>query len=155
MKNYKILSLNDAPAMLDRMASWFSEKWGIAKEIYLDSMRASLLEDTVVPRWYCAVEDGRIIAGAGVIENDFHARPDLAPNVCAVYTEPDYRGQGIAGAVLAYICGDMKDSGIDTLYLLTDHIGFYERYGWSFYTMVKSDGGEISRMYVHKMDQTK
>ena len=86
----------------------------------------------------------------GVIENDFHERKDLTPNVCAVYTEPSYRGQGIAGALLAYICADMKKSDVDTLYLLTDHIGFYEKYGWEFLAMVRADGGELSRMYIHK-----
>ena len=29
----------------------------------------------------------------GVIENDFHDRKDLTPNVCAVYTEEDCRCQ--------------------------------------------------------------
>ncbi len=38
-----------------------------------------------------------IVAGLGVIENDFHNRKDLAPNVCAVYTEEDCRCKGIAG----------------------------------------------------------
>ena len=153
MKTYKILRLNDDPALLDRMALWFSEKWGIDKLVYLESMRASLAADAPVPRWYAATDEGRIIAGAGVIENDFHERHDLTPNVCAVYTQPEYREQGIAGAVLDYICGDMHSAGIDTLYLLTDHIGFYERYGWRFYTMVRSDGGEISRMYVHTISE--
>lgn len=33
----------------------------------------------------------------GSIENDFHDRKDLTPNICAVYTEEAYRGRGIAG----------------------------------------------------------
>ena len=28
---------------------------------------------------------------------------------------------------------DMKAKGISPLYLVTDHTGFYERYGWEFY----------------------
>lgn len=80
-----------------------------------------------------AVEEGRIIGGLGVIENDFHDRKDLSPNVCAVYTEEDRRGMGVAGALLNGVCADMKERGIDTLYLLTDHDSFYERYGWEFY----------------------
>ncbi len=147
---YYILRLKDNPALLDAFAVWFSEKWGIDKTVYLESMTASLSGDSSVPGWYAAVEGNRLIAGAGVIENDFHERKDLTPNVCAVYTEPAYRGQGIAGALLAYICADMKKSGVDTLYLLTDHIGFYERYGWVFLAMVRADGGELSRMYIHK-----
>ena len=46
---------------------------------------------------------------------------------------------------------DMKKRGINTLYLLTDHNSFYERYGWEFFCMVQGDGEDtMSRMYVHR-----
>ena len=48
------------------------------------------------------------IGGLGVIENDFHDREDLTPNVCAVYTEEDRRCRGVAGSLLNYVCEDMK-----------------------------------------------
>lgn len=47
--------------------------------------------------WYLCLDNERIVGGLGVIENDFHNRKDLTPNVCAVYTEQKYRCQGIAG----------------------------------------------------------
>lgn len=65
-----------------------------------------------VPQWYVALVNGRIIGGLGVIENDFHNRKDLAPNVCAVYTEEDMRCKGVAGALLNYVCADMEGKGI-------------------------------------------
>ena len=71
--------------------------------------------------------------------------------VCAVYTEKQKRGQGVAGALLNYVCSDMKSKGISTLYLVTNHTGFYERYGWEFLCLVQGEGeSEPSRMYVHK-----
>ena len=116
-------------------------------------MREALAGDAPVPQWYLALEGERIAGGMGVIENDFHDRKDLSPNVCAVYTEPDRRGKGIAGALLRFVCDDMAGQGIRTLYLLTDHTGFYERYGWEFYCMVQGDGEEApSRMYLHRAE---
>ena len=106
--------------------------------------------EKAVPQWYLALESDRIIGGMGVIENDFHPRKDLAPNVCAVYTEEDCRGHGIAGKLLDIVCADMKENGIDTLYLLTDHTAFYERYGWEFYCIIE-DNGTASRVYIHKV----
>ena len=114
-------------------------------------MEDSLQESAVVPRWYMAMDGETIIGGLGVIENDFHDRKDLSPNVCAVYTEESFRKQGIAGKLLNYVCADMKKEGIDTLYLVTDHTGFYERYGWEFYCMAQGDGEEeMTRLYIHK-----
>lgn len=148
--NRHIIRLKDQPELLTAAAQWFHEKWGIPLEAYLESMQQCLAGNHPVPQWYLALEQDRIIGGLGVIENDFHNRKDLTPNVCAVYTEEDRRLQGIAGALLARVCSDMKDQGIDTLYLLTDHISFYERYGWEFFCMVQGDGEpEPSRMYIH------
>lgn len=148
---YEIIRLIDHPEKLDSMALWFHEKWGIPVEAYRESMAACLRGDSTVPQWYAAVEGDRYIGGLGVIENDFHDRLDLTPNVCAVFVEEDRRGRGIAGALLEQACLDMHRRGIDTLYLLTDHVGFYERYGWQFLCMVQGDGEEkLSRMYIHQ-----
>ncbi len=48
-------------------------------------MEACLTKESAVPQWYVAMKEARIIGGLGVIENDFHDRKDLAPNVCAAY----------------------------------------------------------------------
>lgn len=150
MTNHQIIKIKDHSEMLDTAATWFHQKWGIPKEAYVESMEESLQEDAV-PQWYVMMKDEKIIAGLGVIENDFHDRKDLTPNVCAVYVEEEYRGQRLAGEMLRFVCEDMKAKGIDTLYLLTDHTGFYERYGWEFFCMVQGDGEEeMSRMYIHK-----
>ena len=114
-------------------------------------MEECLSAQNAVPQWYLAMDKEKIVGGLGVIQNDFHNRKDLTPNVCAVYTEKARRRNGIAGALLHYVCEDMKEKGIPTLYLLTDHTAFYERYGWEFLCMVQGDGEpEPSRMYIHK-----
>lgn len=148
---YTIVRLMDKPELKEQAAQWFHEKWQIPLEAYLESMEECLEGTKAVPQWYMAIEGNRIIGGMGVIENDFHDRKDLTPNVCAVYTEEDCRCNGIAGALLQYVCNDMKERGIDTLYLITDHTSFYERYGWEFFCMVQGDGEpDMTRMYIHK-----
>lgn len=149
--DYSIKLISENPEYREAAAIWFHRKWGIPYEAYLDSMNECIARRAPFPEWYIAFEDGRIIGGLGVIENDFHSRKDLSPNICAVYTEENRRGLGVAGKLLSYACEDMKNRGIDTLYLLTDHTSFYERYGWEFFCMVQGDiEGEISRMYVHR-----
>ena len=153
---YRVIRLIDYPEMKDQAAQWFHQKLGIPLEAYLKSMDRCLKKVSQVPQWYLAIEDEKIIGGLGVIENDFHERKDLTPNVCAVYTEEDKRGQGIAGALLNVACTDMRERGIHTLYLLTDHTSFYERYGWEFLCFVKGDGeSEMSRMYIYRSSTNK
>ena len=144
---YTFLTLRDRPELMDRAAAWFHEKWRVPKEAYLECMTAYLNRETEYG-WYLCLDGERIVGGLGGIENDFHDRKDLTPNVCAVYTEADCRCQGIAGRLLNMAVDDMRAKGISPLYLITDHIGFYERYGWEFLCMVQGDGEpEMSRMY--------
>ena len=149
--NFDIVRITDRPELKEKAAQWFHEKWCVPYETYLESMEEAIAGKGVVPQWYLALDGGRIAAGMGVIENDFHDRKDLAPNVCAVFTEPDCRCMGLAGKLLAFVSDDMKSRGISTLYLVTDHDSFYERYGWEYLCPVTQDGDDKpSRMYVHR-----
>lgn len=150
MSKYKIINISEKPELQSIAAEWFHSKWEVPVEAYQESIAESLRDGMTVPSWYLCMDEDKIIGGAGVIENDFHNRKDLTPNLCALYTEEHYRCQGIAGNLLKFVCEDMKSKGIDTLYLITDHTSFYERYGWEFLCMVQSDDGEMLRMYTHK-----
>ena len=151
MKNYSITRLRDCPELIDNAATWFHQQWGVPKAAYAESMNVCANNKATVPQWYVVLEEDEIIAGLGVIENDFHDRRDLAPNVCAVYVEETHRKQGLAGQMLKCVCDDLADKGIGTLYLLTDHGSFYERYGWEFFCMVQGDGEpNLARMYRHR-----
>ncbi len=150
MCDTNIIKIQDHKELVSSAAEWFHQKWDIPKEAYVQSMEECLRGTSHVPQWYVVMQGAQIIAGLGVIENDFHNRRDLTPNVCAVYVEEAYRNRGTAGRMLAFVCDEFSKEGIDTLYLVTDHVSFYERYGWEFLCMVQGDGEEEqSRMYVH------
>ncbi len=101
--------------------------------------------------WHLCLDGDRIIGGFGVIENDFHDRKDLTPDICAVYTEKEYRCKGIAGHLLDMAVDDLKSKDITPVYLITDHMSFYERYGWGFLYMVQGDDEpDMTRMYIHR-----
>lgn len=147
---FRFLNLREMPELLRKAAAWFHEKWGVPEETYLACMRAYLNRETEFG-WYLCLDEVRIIAGLGVVDNDFHDRKDLSPNLCAVYTEEAYRGRRIAGRLLDLAVEDLRSKGISPVYLVTNHAGFYERYGWEFLCMVQGDGEpEKSRMYIHR-----
>ncbi len=100
-----------------------------------------------LPQWYVIPDKaGGIAAGAGLIENDFHDRKDLTPNICALFVEEHRRGEGMAGKLLDFIRKDAAALGFLRLYLVTELTGFYEKYGWSFLTEASSNEGPV-RIY--------
>ena len=147
---YNYITLRQRSDLMDTAAQWFHSKWGVHKEAYLECMNAYLSGETELG-WYLCLDGNNIVGGMGVIENDFHDRKDLTPNVCAVYTEESHRCCGIAGHLLNMVVADLRSKGISPVYLLTDHTGFYERYDWEFFCLAQGDGeSEMARMYIHR-----
>ncbi len=150
MSDFKYITLRDNPELKTSAALWFHNKWGVPEEAYLECMDA-LLNGKTKNGWYLCLDGDKIVGGLGVIDNDFHNRKDLAPNICAVYTEKEHRKKGIAGQLLNMAVDDMKKKGVSPIYLATDHIGFYEKYGWEFYCMVQEDDEpKMTRLYIHR-----
>ena len=150
MKELQYITLREKPELMNTAADWFHSKWRVPTEAYLECMEAYLNHETELG-WFLCLDGEQIVGGLGVIENDFHDRKDLTPNVCAVYTEELYRCKGIAGNLLNMAVEDLRAKGISPAYLITDHTGFYERYGWEFLCMVQGDGEpDMTRMYIHK-----
>ncbi|MDR2023168.1 MAG: GNAT family N-acetyltransferase [Hungatella sp.] len=129
LETITLKKLCDYPEFLEEAAFWFSQKWGIPVEAYRESMKQSISQK------------------AGIIENDFHDRKDLSPNLCALYVKENYRGQGIAKYILDFSRKDLSNMGFEKIYLITDHTEFYEKCGWDFLTMVNGDDGSSERMY--------
>ena len=150
MSEYKFIALRENEQIKDAAASWFNSKWGVPKEAYLECMDSYLSGETEYG-WYLCLFGDEIVGGLGVIENDFHDRKDLTPNVCAVYTDEEHRGNRIAGNLLDMAVEDLRKKGVSPVYLVTDHTSFYERYGWEFYCMAQGDGEEeMTRLYIHR-----
>ena len=150
MSRYTYITLREKPERKEQAAEWFHSKWGVPRKAYLECMESYLNHETEYG-WYLCLDDDRIAGGLGVIENDFHDRKDLTPNICAVYTEKEDRCRKIAGYLLDMAVEHLKSKGVTPVYLVTDHTGFYERYGWEFLCMVQGDDEpDMTRMYLHR-----
>lgn len=144
---YRLIKIRDHAEMAETAAAWFNQKWGVPVEAYLESMQECIEDKTGRVQWYVILDGEKIVCGMGVIENDFHDRKDLAPNICAVFTEEDYRGQGLAKYLMDYISAELCAFGCDTVYLLTSHTEFYEKCGFHYFCDAVEECGDTARIY--------
>ena len=149
IEKLKFITIRTEPEIIEKAATWFSSKWNVPKEAYLERMNNYLNNKTNLG-WFLCLDGEKVVGGLGVIDNDFHERKDLTPNICAVYVEKEYRKHGIAGKLLNLAVDDLKRNAISPIYLVTDHVNFYERYGFTFLTMTNCDDGSVSRVYTHQ-----
>lgn len=145
----QVFSVREYPERAGEAIAFFQKHWASedSAPVYDDCIRSSLASASPLPQWYLLVEDGRIIAGAGLITNDFISRMDLCPWLCALYVEEDCRGRSLGGLLIRHILTDAGQLGFKEVHLATDHIGYYEKYGFSFIGTGYHPWGESSRIY--------
>lgn len=71
----------------------------------------------------------------------------LTPWIGFVYTFPQYRGHRYVRKLFQEIEKLAKAERVREVYLSTDHIGLYEKYGFEFYQMMNDRHGQPSRIY--------
>lgn len=71
----------------------------------------------------------------------------IFPWIGFVFTSPEYRGKRCAGQVIAHACNAAAAQGYDSVYLATDHVGLYEKYGFAFLEERTDIYDENSRIY--------
>ena len=128
-----VVSVRENPALCDRAIAYFQEKWASEDScmVYEDCIRASLSSDTPLPEWYLLMDEESIVGCAGLISNDFISRMDLCPWLCALYVEEAYRGHAYGALLIERVRADAAKKGYPRLYLCSDHVGYYEKYGFA------------------------
>ncbi|MFJ7995136.1 GNAT family N-acetyltransferase [Peribacillus frigoritolerans] len=92
-------------------------------------------------------DSGEIIGCAGLISNDFISRMDLWPWICALYIDNSYRGRSLGKELLLRAKADAEKVGFNKVFLCTDHIGYYEKYGFTYIGDGYHPWGSSSRIY--------
>ena len=97
------------------------------------------------------VDGENLVSFCTFAEKDDIQPTDLTPWIGWVYTFPDYRGNRYAGKLLSHAEALAKEAGIKNIYISTNHIGLYEKYGYEFFQVMKDIEGEDSRVYVRNL----
>ncbi|MDP4087495.1 MAG: GNAT family N-acetyltransferase [Bacillota bacterium] len=145
----KLISIKENPKFMDRAIRYFQSKWASEQSmmVYEDCLTHCTNLSNPLPQWYLLLDDDKIIGCAGLITNDFISRMDLYPWVCALYVEKEYRGNSYGTILLDKAKKDAKEGGFNHLYLCTDHIGYYEKYGFEYIGTGYHPWGDNSRIY--------
>lgn len=64
------------------------------------------------------------------------------------HTAPRFRGNRYGKILIDYACGLVRKRGEKQVYVATDHIGLYEKYGFSYLCSQLDIYGEESRVYI-------
>lgn len=142
----------------DRQSHWLNEiqkgDWGAAGFLY-DLLSKGTFHDTVgeTSKVLLLTDGDSLVSFCTYAEKDDIQSTDLTPWMGFVYTFPEYRGHHYVGLLMEEIERLARKDGVSEVYISTNHIGLYEKYGCEFKAEMKDIEGETSRVYVKKIQE--
>lgn len=141
----------------DTPEHWLAEikkgDWGaiptLVRFIEENSFHENLGEGTLL----LLTEGDRLLSFVTFAQRDCIDDDSLSPWVGFVYTFPEYRGHRHVGRLIRRCEEIAAEKGIPAIFVCTDHVGLYEKYGFSYIESRADIYGGDSRIYRKNIPQ--
>ncbi len=139
--------------IFEKIVSWNYEWWGEKLKKSEDAVRCYMehsVNSEKLPQTFVALDNGEAVGMYQFcMSDDLFVRPDIYPWLANVYVDEAHRGKQIGRFLLETVAENAKKAGIETLYLETNHIGLYEKFGWEFMELAETfeKDAEKERLY--------
>ena len=97
------------------------------------------------------IDNDKLISFCTYARRDDLENTDLTPWMGFVYTFPQYRGHHYVSKLLEEVNRLAKEEGYKEVYISTNNIGLYEKYGCTYKETVVDPDGYSARVYVYRV----
>ncbi|SNY96947.1 GNAT family N-acetyltransferase [Halomonas sp. hl-4] len=117
------------------VAGWTFSAWGhlhpgLTQEQAIERLKAECGQGGV-PSIFVAMQGETPVGTASLIADDMSIRREFTPWLASVFVVPEWRGQGIASALVRRVEAEAAAHGFERFYLYTpDQQALYRRLGW-------------------------
>ena len=136
----------------DRQEYWLSEiqkSYWVAGKLLYELIRDQKLKK-LCGEWtkvLLLIEGDELVAFCTYAAQDEIQDPSITPWVGFVYSFPKYRGKRRMGKLLEYAYALAKKDGFKQIHISTGETGLYEKYGYTFWKLMKDANGVDCRVY--------
>lgn len=132
-----IYNIKDKQEYLKEVAILTQKEWGkknLTEEefnIKIDKKINKIL-NLLDQKDYCKLillDDDNLIGFISIFPVDGEERQDLTPWYATMYVKEEYRGNGYSKILNDAILKEAKDRGFNKIYLKTDLVNYYEKFG--------------------------
>ena len=132
----KLINLKDNENYLKEYIELCSKEWGVPKtkeqiEQYINKKIKNILSGEKVISPLGLVEN-ELIGFISLFKTDGNERTDLTPWYATMYVKKEYRNKGYSKILNNAIINEAKKLGYKKIYLKTDLINYYEKFGAKF-----------------------
>jgi predicted N-acetyltransferase YhbS len=145
----QILSLRENPQLLSEchelVRAYFFDFAHVHKQ--LDDATGSAEK---LPQVYVLTKDGIVVGLVGMCVNDPIETDEYTPIVGPLMIAESERNRGFGALLLFHARREAAMLGFETVYLVSSHIGYYERFGFREIAMTHFISGEQTKVYTAK-----
>lgn len=122
--------------------------WGAGKTL-ADKMRQNDFKDW--ERVIIAKNQENILGYCTAAKTD--CIPDLlyTPYIGFVFVSEEFRGNRLSQKLILFAMSYLKKTGFDKVYIVSDHINLYEKYGFEVIDERLAPWGEIEKIYMQEL----
>ena len=129
----KIYTIRERPDLIPAMLESLEAHWNACMPWIEKHMKAVLETEGPIPDAFIAVEDGKIVGGYTLaIKQILYSRAE-GLWIATLYMDPAYRGKHLSHVLIDHARRRGGELGFDKIYLASEHVNYYEKYG--FYTI--------------------
>lgn len=145
----KIFELSEDSQKSELLEYLKGVEWGAArvleKVIEGDSVKDKLGKDA---RIFFAKDQGAIMGFFTLVNQDYIPLEQYDRFIAMVWVDPDYRGKGLSRVFIEYA---EEESGVDTMHILTQHKGLYEKMGYRLIQEFTGSVHDVDYLYEKKL----
>lgn len=153
-EDIKVVNLKDHLEYLEEVSKWVWKEWsevhGASLEDIIYRSKHSICEDKI-PQMYIALYNKEVIGVVSLWNNDLTARQDLTPWMATLFIKEEYRNLGVGTILQEKSIEVARSLKYDYLYLITDHVGYYEKTGWKFLELAPLGDGRMTHIYQYDL----
>lgn len=142
----EIYNIKDKQEYLKEIAELTQKEWGSGTNSIeefnakIDKKINKIISNLNNPN-YCKLillQDNTLVGFISIFPHDCDERPDLSPWYATMYVKEKFRGNGYSKLLNEAILKDAKSRGFTKIYLKTDLINYYEKFGANYIETLKS-----------------
>lgn len=128
-----IISVKNNPALCEKIKAYCAENWSKISEVFAKTADESVSAEALPKTWVLlgGEKEDTILGFCQLAENDHLTRfSDRSPFLASLFIDKTIRGGGWGELLISHAKYEAARLGYEKLYVSTDHIGYYEKYGF-------------------------
>ena len=111
---------------------------------------ASMMEQNAFTEWesvFAVVSKDKIIGFCTFLKTDYYPENRYSPWISSIFVDESYRGNRISEKMIEAVIEYAKEQGFSKVYIPSDMIGFYEKYGFVKIDELQNYSGDIDNVF--------